>query len=226
MVSRKVLGGSPRFRGVVVYDNGVARPTIYNPFLGANVIEPSRSPTRYYGYNNESSPAASQILQVNGSGVSQMGGWSTLQGFNIDIAWRAGWIFATSGQIFKPERGIQVGSFSNTPVTDDAASGRYFLVSARYLACDQNTLLPVGATALTGVTGASGSLIRCGTNGFAVRVSTSKIALFRTHSFRAELQPSFYFRWCLHRCQSRPAIRSPIHLPFPTRGRTPRKTWC
>src|SRR3954468_18364163 len=65
MVSRKVLGGSPRFRGVVVYDNGVARPTTFSPFLGANVIEPSRSPTRYYGYDNESSPAGSQILQVN-----------------------------------------------------------------------------------------------------------------------------------------------------------------
>ena len=36
MVSRKVLGGSPRFRGVVVYDNGVARPTVYNPFLGGH----------------------------------------------------------------------------------------------------------------------------------------------------------------------------------------------
>ena len=94
---------------------------------------------------------------------------------------RGGWIFATTGQIFDPERGIQIGSFGNTPVADDDASARYYLVSAGALvAYDQNTLLPVGATALPGVTGAAGSFIRWGTNGFALRMSSTKVALLRS----------------------------------------------
>jgi uncharacterized repeat protein (TIGR01451 family) len=179
-VSRMIPNRSPRFGGVAIYDNGIARSNIYSAFLGANVIESTRSPNRLYGYDNESSPAGTQILQVDASGVSQIGGWSALQGFGVDIFWRAGWIFATTGQIFEPDRGIQVGSFANASVTDDAASGRYYLVSAgAMVAYDQNTLLPVGTTALPGV-GAGGSLIQCGANGFAIRANSSRVALLRT----------------------------------------------
>jgi uncharacterized repeat protein (TIGR01451 family) len=180
-VTRKVLNRSPRFAGVFIYDNGAARSNAYTPFLGSNVIEPSRSPNRMYGYNNETSPASSQIFQVDATGIKQVGGWGTLQGFGVDISWRAGWIFATTGQIFDPDRGIQVGSFSNTPVSDDAASGRYYLALAGgIVAYDQNTLLPVGVTLMSGVTGVAGSFIKCGTNGFAIRVNSSKIALMRS----------------------------------------------
>ena len=35
----------PRFAGVSIYDNGVARPNVNGGFTGANVIEPSRSPS-------------------------------------------------------------------------------------------------------------------------------------------------------------------------------------
>lgn len=181
VVSQQVLNRSPRFAGVVVYDNGVARSNAFSPFLGPTVIESSRTPGRIYGYDNETSPAGTYILKVDSSGISQIGGWGTLQGFYVDISWRAGWLFSTSGQIFDPDRGIQVGSFSDTPVTDDAASGRYYLVFAgAIIAYDQNTLLPVGAAALSGLTGAAGSLIRCGTNGFALRMNTTHVALIHT----------------------------------------------
>ena len=180
-VSRYVANRSPRFAGVAIYDNGVARPNIAGGFLGANVIEPSRSPDTIYGYDNESSPAGSQVMHVDASGITTIGGWGGPQGFGVDISCRANLIFATTGQIFDPTRSLQIGTFNNTPVSDDAASGRYYLVSAgAVVAYDQNTLLPVGATALPGVTGAAGSFLRWGTNGFALRVNSTKIALVRT----------------------------------------------
>ena len=180
-VSRYVANRSPRFAGVAIYNNGVARSNIAGGFLGANVIEPSRSPDTIYGYDNESSPAGTQVMHVDASGISVVGSWGGLQGFGVDISCRGGWIFATTGQIYDPTRSLQIGTFNNTPVGDDAPSGRYYFVSAgAIVAYDQNTLLPVGMTALPGVTGAAGSFIRWGTNGFAFRVNSTQIALVRT----------------------------------------------
>jgi uncharacterized repeat protein (TIGR01451 family) len=180
-VSQFVPNRSPRFAGVAVYDNGVARPNVAGGFLGANVLAPSRSPGTIYGYDNESSPAETQVMQVDGSGISVVGSWGGLQGFGVDISCRGGWIFATTGQIYDPARSLQIGTFNNTPVSDDAASGRYYLVSpGAVVAYDQNTLLPVGATALPGVTEADGSFLRWGTNGFALRANRTQIALVRT----------------------------------------------
>ena len=123
-------------------------------------------------------------MKVDASGITVEKNLGLMSGFGVDFVCRGGWIFATTGQIFDPERGIQVGSFANTPVADDAASGRYYLVSSGALvAYDQNTRLPVGVTALPGVNGAAGSFIRWGTNGFALRVSSTKMR-------------SYAHRWC------------------------------
>jgi uncharacterized repeat protein (TIGR01451 family) len=180
-VSRRIPNRSPRFGGVVIYDNGTARTNVNGGFTGSNVIEPSRSPSRLYGYDNEVTSFEFQLMKVDASGVTVEKNLGLMSGFGVDFACRGGWIFATTGQIFDPERGVQVGSFGNTPVADDAASARYYLVSAGALvAYDQNTLLPVGVTPLPGVTGAAGSFIRWGTNGFALRMNTTKVALIRT----------------------------------------------
>jgi uncharacterized repeat protein (TIGR01451 family) len=180
-VSRTVLGGSPKFRGVAIYDNGLARSNVAGGFLGANVIEPAHGTNLIYGFDNESSPAGSQTMIFNASGITTVGGWGGPQGFGVDISCRGGLIFATTGQIFDPLRSVQVGSFSNTLVGDDAPSGRYYLFSSgAVVAYDQNTLLPVGVTALPGVNGAFGSLVRWGTNGFALRPTSIKIAIVRT----------------------------------------------
>jgi uncharacterized repeat protein (TIGR01451 family) len=179
-VSRKALGTSPRFRGVVVYDNGIARSNSNNGFLGSNVIEPSRTPGRMYGYNSETSPAGVQIMKVDAGGLTVVGGWGGVPPFAGEVFCRGGWMFATWGAIYEPDRGIQVGSYGGL-VSDDAASGRYYLVSAGAIAAyDQNTLLPVGVTPLPGVTGAAGSLVRWGTNGFAFRMNSSQSAIIRT----------------------------------------------
>jgi len=180
-VSRQVLNRSPRFAGVYIYDNGVARPNVNGGFTGSNVIEPSRSPSRLYGYDTEVDSFEFQLMKVDASGITVEKNLGLMSGFGVDFVCRGGWIFATTGQIFDPERGIQVGSFANALVSDDTASGRYYFVSpSTLLAYDQNTLLPVGATALPGITGEAGSLIRWGTNGFALRVNSTKIALVRT----------------------------------------------
>jgi uncharacterized repeat protein (TIGR01451 family) len=179
-VSRKALGTSPRFRGVLIYDDGLPRSNSNNGFLGSNVIEAGPMPGRLYGYNSETSPAGMQIMNVDASGITVVGGWGGVPPFAGDIYCRGGWLFATWGAIYDPERGIQVGSYGGQ-VADDAASGRYYLLSPGSLvAFDQNTLLPVGTTTLPGVTGVGANIVRWGTNGFAFRMNGSQCAIVRT----------------------------------------------
>src|SRR4029077_18383374 len=108
-VSRRAYGTSPRFRGVVVYDNGLARTNVNGGFLGSNVIEPARTPGRLYGYHAETSPAGMQIMNVDASGITVVGGWGGVPPFAGDIFCRGGWLFSSWGAIYDPERGIQVG---------------------------------------------------------------------------------------------------------------------
>ncbi|MDB6111929.1 MAG: conserved repeat domain protein, partial [Pedosphaera sp.] len=179
-VSRRNGNGSPHFGGVVIYDNGVARSNSYTAFLGANVIEPSGTPGYLYGYDNESSPAATQILKYDAGGIYPAGSWGGLQGFNVDIACRAGLIFATTGQIFDPARNQQIGTFTGgLPVAEDVPSGRYYIISSGAVtAYDVKTLLPVGVTA-TGLSPAGTGCVRWGSNGIAFRTG-SRVALVRT----------------------------------------------
>lgn len=180
-VSWRNGNGSPHYGGVYIYDNGIARGNAFTGFLGADLIESSRVTNILYGYDNESSPSSTYVLNVDVSGVTAVGNWGGMGSFSVDFMCRAGLIFANTGQIIDPTRSLQIGSFANTPVSDDAPSGRYYLATAGALtAYDQNTLLPIGVTALPGVTAATGGFQRFGTNGFALRVGTTKVALIRT----------------------------------------------
>ena len=69
-VSRRIPNRSPRFGGVVIYDNGTARTNVNGGFTGSNVIEPSRSPSRLYGYDNEITSFEFQLMKVDASGVT------------------------------------------------------------------------------------------------------------------------------------------------------------
>ena len=99
------------------------------------------------------------------------------------------WILPAAADGFLPPpgkfstrtRGIQIGTSTTRRSGTTRPRDATILVSAGALvAYDQNTLLPVGVTALPGVTGAAGSFIRWGTNGFALRMNSTKIALVRT----------------------------------------------
>ena len=108
-------------------------------------------------------------------------------GANFTVVGR--WIFATTGGIYDPERGIGIGGTSVTPVTGDSASGRFFKYESspgRLVTSDLETLLPIASLPLSAVTNATGTMVRWGTNGLAFRVNNAtQIAVVRASTVPA-----------------------------------------
>lgn len=184
-VSRKNSGISPRHAGVAVYDNGVQRPATTPRHTGANVIE-FGSATRLYGYNTESTEFGFRRMVVDASGVTVVDVTdSALRGFSIDIAFAAGRVYASNGQVIDGEArtlvGHLAGSFSG-PIRPDAGVGRIFGLEAdgRLLAWDVDTFRLLGAMEVPTAVGEVGSLTRWGSDGLAFRTDRNQLFLVRT----------------------------------------------
>ena len=63
---------SPRHNGVVVYDNGVARPSKTQDHTGSNIIEPSADPTIFFGQNTETTEFGFRRIQLTENGLTQL----------------------------------------------------------------------------------------------------------------------------------------------------------
>jgi hypothetical protein len=171
-------GYSPYNRGVFLYDNGIARTN----GGGGNAIEFSESADRLYGYNFELSSYDFWAMRVDASGLTVE---KTLHPINYsaNITCAAGLIFGSNGGIYDGERGIPIGSTTATPVAGQSSWGRYYQFQpspGRITAFDLATLLPIGTTAMAGVSNAVGKLIFWGSNGLAFRANSAQIAIART----------------------------------------------
>ena len=69
-VSRRNVGFSPRYEGVVIYDNGTPRLNADTSFLGSNVIAFGSDPTVLYGSDAESSDETLYRYTIDASGIS------------------------------------------------------------------------------------------------------------------------------------------------------------
>jgi hypothetical protein len=70
-ISRRTQsGGSPRSRGVAIYDNGIVRTVTTPQNPTTNLIEFSSSPSRIYGINTENSEDGFRRMTVNSDGVT------------------------------------------------------------------------------------------------------------------------------------------------------------
>jgi sugar lactone lactonase YvrE len=178
-----VMPGSPqtlalatRYRGVVLFDNGVQRPNVSNGGAYAiNRVEFSDSPSVLYGYESESSGFSLVKFNVSASGVTSTHlGSGLFYGYSNDIKFAGGRLYSTSGRVIDPEAKMAVGTFQNggSTFTVDAALGRIFYLTNNVLtAYDLNTFLKIGSVTLFNYTGATPtSLIRWGANGLAFRL--------------------------------------------------------
>jgi hypothetical protein len=188
-VSRKNLGISPRHAGVAIYDNGIQRPVTTPRHTGSNVIEFSNSASRLYGYNNETTEYGFRRMTVDENGVSVLDVTESLiMGFDVDIKFDNGLIYATTGRVIEPEGRMLLGTFtgisSGALVKPDSTVGRVFFLTGSgsthtLLAFDQDTFLPIGSFDIPDVSGMPSSLIRWGARGLAFRTS-DKVFLIRT----------------------------------------------
>ncbi len=187
-VARQVQGISS-LTSVAIYDDGVPRPATTPSSATISVIE-AASAERLYGYNTQNTGFEFSRLSVGPSGVSVADSVRNLiSGFNVDIEFGGGLIYATSGSVIDPEARLLLGTFSGVGsgalVEPDSAAGRVFFLTGsgatRTLqAFDTRTFLPVGSLTVSGVSGAPGSLIRWGADGLAFRTSGGQVFLVRT----------------------------------------------
>jgi uncharacterized repeat protein (TIGR01451 family) len=186
-VSWMQRNASPRNRGVYVYDHGVARTNFFDDHVGPNLIEFSESSTRIYGFNNDTTAYAFYRMNVDAGGVTFAGTTNLMIGFETDFTCAAGLLFATTGQVFDPERSLLVGAASGTPVWGTTAAGRFFQWQAPWqtspgqiVAYDLATFLPISATVLPGVSNVFGKLVPWDTNGLAFCANAGQVAVLRT----------------------------------------------
>jgi len=187
-IARKYKGVTPRAAGVSIYDDGIQRPnTTPGHFQGSNVIEFSATASKLYGFNGETTGFDFHRMTVDASGVSLIDDTSNLiSGFEVDIRFEGGLIYATSGLVINPETLTIVGTFpAQGLVRPDSNSGRVFFLTENGTAFilhafDQNTFLSLGSLDIQGVSGTPSSLIRWGTTGLAFHTSSDQVFIIRT----------------------------------------------
>ena len=177
-VSLRRPGVSPRHGGVAIFDNGVRRPTVTPEHTGSNVIEWSAVPGTLYGFNNETTEFGFRRMLVNASGVQTVNTFSTaIVGFNVDIAFHQGVVYATNGAAIDPETGASLGSYPGvffaSAVAADALQDRvYFLSNNEIQVYRLSNFTFLETITVPGVVGTSRSLIRWGGSGLAFRTDS------------------------------------------------------
>lgn len=160
---------SPRHEGVVVFDGSAQRPLSTQGHTGSNRIEPSSSPDRIYGYNNETTEFGFRRILVRSDGLLQDGVFGgVVTGFGNDIAFDGGLIFTARGRVVEPESRTVLGTIPGTGrMRPDVANGRvHFLEGGVMTAYHFATFTSLGSVTVPGTTGLT-VLVRFGTDGMA-----------------------------------------------------------
>ena len=173
-------GGSPRHRGVAMYDDGVKLQDETPEHTGSNVIEYGSSSTRVYGYNNESTEFGFRRLTVGASGVSNLDVTNgIITGFGTDIEFDDGRVYATTGRVVDAEARTVAGTFTlgtfSAAIEPSSASGTaHFMSSGTLLQFDQAAFTPIQSFPIAGVSGTPSSLVETGT-GLAFRTTANQV---------------------------------------------------
>jgi hypothetical protein len=103
-VSRRFADITPRHAGVAVYDNGVPRAAVTADGQGSTVIDFGATPSRIYGYNNETSEFGFRRMEVGPGGVTVLDTTTgLLEGAGLDGEYQSGFVYSTAGHIVDPE---------------------------------------------------------------------------------------------------------------------------
>lgn len=200
-------GGSPRHRGVAVFENGVQHQLTTPGHTGSNIIEFSNSPEVLYGQNIETTEFGFRRMAVAPCGVVTVRTVQNLMsgGFGGEFEYDNGTVYSTFGRVVDPEAASLLGTFvlrdpnssqfGTTLVLPDAKAGRVYFVMEEngttfFRVFDIKTFLKLGELRLPTVTGTLGSLVRWGTNGIAWRNTTGTVFLLQ-NSLIGVMDPAF-----------------------------------
>jgi hypothetical protein len=170
---------SPRHNGVVVYDNGIARPSKTQDHTGSNIIEPSGDPTIFFGQNTETTEFGFRRIQLNENGLTQLnvvelfGGFGSMMRSDGDIVYSSGGDIADGAQM----RRLGTLNTRGLPCPDRAAFRVYYLESAgnfssdygKITAYDPVSLNPIRSLNLPSSVSEPSSFVRWGATGLAFR---------------------------------------------------------
>lgn len=185
-VSRRFTGVSPRHAGVGIYENGMVRPNATPRHTGSNVIEFSDSAETLYGYNNETTEFGFRTMAVDVDGVSIVDVASGLiGGFSVDIEFRGGAVFATTGAVIDPVTSTLLGTypgvgFAASVVPAPDLDRVYFLTGNEVLSYRMSTYTFLQSEAFAGVVGVGDDLVRWNTDGLAFRTTGGQVYVVTT----------------------------------------------
>jgi len=198
-VSMRFQGVSPRHAGLAIFDDGVMRGTPTSEHSGPNAIEFSGSATTLYGLYNETDDGGMYTVAVGPGGPTVANVTAGLIRGTSDIAFAGGLLYGTTAVAVDPVARTVVGTFAVTDVgiygsrlVADPANGRIVFTevgtpsyTTQLHAFDLATGASVRALELVSTPNPSDvtSLIRWGTDGLALRSSTT-VYLVRTSLVR------------------------------------------
>lgn len=196
-VSLWFSSGSPRYAGVAIFDDGVARPTEVPGFSGTGshigLIEFSAVVERLYGGSVEANPTRFTRMDVDANGVSIVDTTEDLipGAFgNREIVFDAGLIYTTQGGLIDPEGRTLVATFQlpssgSLPFLrpDSSAMQVHYITTDRsngapaITTFDDTTFIRLWTLALDGISGTPSRLLRWGVDGLAFRTENEVVIL-------------------------------------------------
>ena len=194
-VVRSTPGVSPSEEGgVVIYDNGVARPQVLCGFIQSgctgsggelfNSIQWNGNATEMYAANNEDTGFDFYTIPVTAAGfgtVTDYGGLVAGFGESIHFDPVTQYVYGDNGTVINPTTGTQVGTFaaSGLMVPDGTLNTAFFL--GQFSTDGSNTysiesfdlqkFTPIATVAIPNVVGTPTHFIRWGTAGLAFNTS-------------------------------------------------------
>jgi hypothetical protein len=173
-------GGSPRHKGLVIYDDAVMRPkSVPRGFSLNNRIVRGPTATRLYTYENEGSIFGFHSILIAPDGLTDEGYKSFLiNGFRVDIEYGDGLVYATSGEVVNPLTLTSAGKIPTTGVVrPDASNARvHYFSSSEIRSYHYTSYVGLGtftSPALAGMT----TLVRWGRDGLAAGGGASLVLM-------------------------------------------------
>jgi uncharacterized protein (TIGR03437 family) len=180
--------------GVVIYDNGVARPGVLCGFIQSGCtgsggelfdsIQWNADGTVMFAANNEDTGFDFYSVPVTATGFGKVTDYPGLVGgFGSRIHFDSvtGYVYDDDGSIIDPVAGAQVGKFDQSGlVVPDGSLGMAFVLSSSFggstvtlTAFDIHRFTPIATATISNVVGTPQNLIRWGSSGLAFTTQSS-----------------------------------------------------
>jgi hypothetical protein len=163
-VSRRNIGYSPRYAGVVVYDSGIARPNSDTAFLGSNVVAFGADPNVLYGSDAEDSDESLYRYTITTPGISGKASANhVLNGANHLIV-DGQTIYSSTGATVDGPTFTLLGTYqAGGPLAVDPVNRTVmYVVSASVVVFDRDTYVPLFQVDLPGPGGFPIAAAGCG----------------------------------------------------------------